>query len=211
MCSQLVITLQLLGTSPRISDNHQWARKRIWSLITRSGLHAWLVQTIIHTKISTCLWFHLRGRTRDPSRRPLAAEEADILLSNISSSSHSQQGSTPNSLLGTFCPALSLTLMLLRIIMEMPEWIILVASLMWDPQRTSNNSSSCPTTLRDLGNPTITTIPMRWGIRKAREANGVYKNRKVALLVGKDLKSKGKWHLAVVRREERARVTRKIC
>lgn len=52
---------------------------------------------------------------------------------------------------------------------------------------------------------------MRLGIRKAREANGVYKNRKVALLVGKDLKSKGKWHLAVVRREERAQVTRKIC
>jgi hypothetical protein len=210
MFSQLAITLRLLDTSPRISDSHQWARKRIWNLITRLDLLAWLVQLIILTKISTCLWYHLRGRTRGPSHRLLAAAEAVIQLTSISS--HIQQASTLNSLLATFCPALSwIRMLLITKFMEILEWIILVASPMWDPQWTSNNNtSSYPITLRGLRNPTITT-PMRWGIRKAREANGVYKNRKEAFLLLKDLKSKGKWHLAVVRREERARVTRKMC
>jgi len=207
MCSPLAITLRSVGTSPQTSDSHQWAKKRIWNLITWSGLQVWLVQIIIYTKISTCLRFPQRGRIRDPSRRLLVEEEAGIPLS-ISSSQH-QQGSTQNSLLATSCPVLSWTQMLLRIkIMEMPDWIILVGSLKWDPQQTSN-TFSCPTNLRGLGNPTIT--PMRWGIRRAREAKGVHKNRKVVLLEEKDLKLIGKWRIVVLRSEGRARVTRRMC
>ena len=206
MCSQLAITLRSVYTSPRTSVSHQWARKRTWNLITWSGLQVWLVQIIIYTKISTCLRFPQRGRTRDPSRRLLVVEEAGIRLSI--SSSHHLQGSILNSLLATSCPALSWTRMLLRIkIMEFPDWIILVASLMWDPLRTIN-TISCPTTLRGLGN---LTTSMRWGIKRAKAASGVHKNRKGALLAGMDLKSIGKWRMVVLRSEGRARVTRKIC